>query len=635
MTLADEVTARRRRDGIDKSTYYICQECDVVTEAYSYVDECPACGWKGELSEASTRERADVVALSHKQPNYNRLLGKVILPNEKHDDIGEILTKARGHYFGGQIARGDQAAAQWLIEFRSVKTDDAGRIYAYNASFGHYKTEGETMLKADLIQAFGPLANRTRVGEILARVQALSYMSYEALEQTIPANLIPLENGIYDLRGGTLLPHSPNNFFTYKHPIRYIPEAKCPVIESYLKGVVGTDRDREILLDIVGLCIYRQRITRNFFVLVGGGHNGKTLFISLVRTFLGKSRVVSLTPQSLSEDVFAPAQLYDKHANLGADIPGGIIKDTAIIKSATGGDAISVQRKGVDRDEKEVYCEFVWASNNPPKISEDTLAIWDRLVVVSFPYTFVEEPKNSSEKKADVEIENRMNTQEELSGLFNLVIQRLPMLLIKKRLSVAIDPRETRREYRSFSDTPAVFVDEACEEIEYIPGDARNSSTGYITAEEAYREYKLWCKANHTSPVSANKFGRDMESLGYTKGKDGQVRSYRGLQIKPQIGQMGQISPILPTYGSKEENRIGESVLSVSFVPPANVNPTLRNPTDILCYVRKNPGCTVLQLYPLIDDSIPNSGLWVEQILSRLSMIGEVFESPSGYWRPK
>jgi P4 family phage/plasmid primase-like protien len=542
VSLADEVLSRT------PSKWYVCPRCKETHESKKFLDKCPACMWEGELTEAITKDSANIIATAPEKK-------KVGVPV---DEETELLNKAYAHYVAKEMPAGDQAAAQWLIKSRNVKTDINGRIYAYNPSKGHYEVSGDVVLKSDLAQAFKSLANRTRVGEVLAKVQALSYCDEELLEKTIPPNLIPLENGVYDLVSKQLLQHSPEYFFTYKHPVVYDATALCPIVHKFLSEIVATVHDKEILFDIGALCLYRSRVTRKFFIFTGGGHNGKSKSLALYRAVLGKNRVVSMTPQALAEDVFAPAQLYDKHANLGADIPGGVLKDTAIVKNATGGDAINVQRKGVDRVDREVYCEFVWASNTPPILTEDTNAIWDRVVTIKFPYIFVEKPTLPFEKLSVSNIEEQITAPGELSGFLNELLKRLPSLLERRDLSVEVKPADVRREYRIISDTPSVFVEECCAEVQYEPSDGHIPADGYVAAADAYKAYKSWCKDNHSTPVSANRFGRAMEYLGYERGKDNQQRSYRGLKIKNDRNDRNDSSP-------SEESEEQQTIIEDAF----------------------------------------------------------------------
>jgi putative DNA primase/helicase len=544
----------------------------------------------------------------------------------KQKETEELLTKARSYYATKNPSLGDEYSTRWLLAANNIRTDIKEKLYVYDIKEGIYRREGEILLKGILQRSFGSNTNRTRIGEIIAKVQSLSYVEERELIKTTPPNLIPLQNGIYDLTTKTLLPHSPEYFFTYKHPVIFDDTKDCPVIQKYLTESVETEREKELLLDIIAVCIYRARITRNFYVLVGGGHNGKTLFINLVKAFIGKERIVSMTPQAFAEDTFAPAQLDNKHANLGADIPGGIIRDTAIIKNVTGGDSISVQRKGVDREDKEVYCELVWASNTPPLIPEDTLAIWDRLVVIHFPYTFVEDPKKEMERKAITGLEEQMITPDELSGLFNLIMKRIDYIIKNKKLNVTLDAQATRKQYRILSDTPSVFIEEMCEEVEYDPGESHYPSSGYLTAEEAYREYKKWCKNNRAVPVSATRFGKAMEFLGFEKAKDRQARSYRGLQFrqktKGQVGQVGQVALFLPVHEGKVEERIEEVVLPV---PPVIEEMVIDGRKEWMAWLDEQPGGTapvddLLTAFPGID-------------YAALRVNGDVYEPRPGFVR--
>ena len=533
----------------------------------------------------------------------------------------ELLTRARSYYASQENPQGDHAAAQWLIAKRNVKTDRLGHIFVYDDVEGFYKTEGETMLKAELVNAFGTKANRTRVGEVLARVQALSYSDQNILEQTTPANLIPFKNGIYDLKSDKLLNFSPDYFFIYKHPVFFDKEAQCPLVQKFLGEIVANGHDAEILIDIAALCLYRERVTPHFYVLVGNGRNGKSLYLNIVKELLGKQRIVSINPQALAEDVFAPAQLYNKHANLGADIPGGLIKDVAIVKSATGGDTINVQRKGVDREEREVYCEFIWASNDPPRINEDTRAIWERLVVIVFPFTFIEKPQGT-EKQAIKGLDRQLIEATELSGFLNLLLVRLPQLIKKRSLSSVVSAEATRKQYRILSDTPAVFAEECCEEVEYEPYNQPVPSSGYTLASEAYRSYRDWCKNEiGTTPVSPNRFGRSMEKLGFEHGKDQQQHSYRGLKLKWGVGPKVPIHPILPACDQVVEDRIGE-IGANGLIGPTEISYGLR---DWMAWLDQQNGGTAA-----VDDFLAN---FPNVDYQALRVNGEVYEPRPGFVR--
>lgn len=444
--------------------------------------------------------------------------------------------------------------AKWILYRRAVVTEPiTEKMFVYDEKKGHYRKTGETMLKADIIAVIDKEANNYLINEVLGQVKAMSYSDIDDLNATTQPNLIPLANCVYDLQKKDITFHTPSYFFTYTHPVNYEPEATCPEIDRFLQDVVANDRDREILLDIAALCFYRERVTRKFFILTGSGHNGKSKYIDIIKALIGGDRCVSVTPQHLAENDFAPSLLFDKHVNLGADIPGGKIDDASVIKGVTGGDSITVQKKGKDHFDIKPYCEFVYSSNDPPRFNENTYALWDRLVVVNFPYTFTDNPKQPNEKLADKEIEKKILTPTELSGFLNKILDRLPLLLERRNLSVDVNPVDVQREYQQITNTPEAFLNECCKQVDYVPGGYAQPSQGWVSKHELYLSYSKWCRERKLKVESNKWFGRLLLGVpgwaieeGRETVSDGKIESYRGITQNYQTLQAYH-SPILST----------------------------------------------------------------------------------------
>jgi P4 family phage/plasmid primase-like protien len=493
------------------------------------------------------------------------------IPTKKELEDEAFLKYARDFYDKKQTLEGDKAAAEWLLQYRNIITEPlTGKMYVYDPKKGYYTKAGEALLKNDLVNVFGIIANKTRISEIMSRTAALSYRDPEELEKTTPSHLIPLENGVYDLNTNQLLPHSPQWFFTYKHPVTFNPGAGCPNITNFLNTIVEKPNE-EILIDIAALCLYRGRITRHFFILYGDGHNGKSKYIDLIRNILGKQRCSSITPQNLEKNQFTSSQLHDKHANLGADIPGGVIGDMTIIKTITGGDQVSVEFKGKDRFETLLYCELIYSSNTPPRFIEDTRAVWDRLISIHFPYTFVakEDMREPSHKEADLELEKKIEDPTELSGFLNVLIARLTTLLKTKRLTVKVTPEETRNHYVTITNGPMIFIQECCEQTQYLPGDNTLQAEGWISRTQLYREYQNWCLLKKIKIESSSIFGRRVKEIpgwGIEEGRESvgggeRILSYRNLSFLSQkmqetAGRPVTEIPYSASYSKLDGNRI-------------------------------------------------------------------------------
>ena len=76
---------------------------------------------------------------------------------------------------------------------------------------------------------------------------------------------------------------------------------------------------RALLCEAVGYCFYRRNELRKAFILTGEKQNGKSTYLSLITSLLGRENVTSLDLGELGQR-FKPAELFGKLANVGDDI---------------------------------------------------------------------------------------------------------------------------------------------------------------------------------------------------------------------------------------------------------------------------------------------------------------------------
>jgi Predicted ATPase len=132
----------------------------------------------------------------------------------------------------------------------------------------------------------------------------------------------------------------------------------CPNSLRIFKEWVG---DKWILLfEIIGYTLYPKYTFNKAVMLVGEGNNGKSTYIRLIKEILGQENTVSISLQTLCENIFAFSQLYRKLANLFADLPSSPIRYTGIFKLATGEDTITADRKFKDPITFENYAKLIF-----------------------------------------------------------------------------------------------------------------------------------------------------------------------------------------------------------------------------------------------------------------------------------
>lgn len=127
--------------------------------------------------------------------------------------------------------------------------------------------------------------------------------------------------------------------------------------------------------------------TKAIPVFWGVGGSGKSLVARLTASFYDPSFISHVAAYQF-RDRFSTAALLGKQLNISMDLPGGKISSEAVamLKQITGGDAVFVEKKGLDGHSARLDCRFLFGTNHPfvPSIRDD--AFMDRIVLLPFQY---------------------------------------------------------------------------------------------------------------------------------------------------------------------------------------------------------------------------------------------------------
>src|SRR5450756_468891 len=113
------------------------------------------------------------------------------------------------------------------------------------------------------------------------------------------------------------------------------------------------------------MCI-RDRYGAAFF-LTGGGKNGKSTYLDMVKYLLGRANYSALSLKSL-DDRFKTAELFGKLANIRDDIGKAFIDDNSTFKNLATGNTINVERKNEDPFDFDPYAKLFFSANDMPRI---------------------------------------------------------------------------------------------------------------------------------------------------------------------------------------------------------------------------------------------------------------------------
>lgn len=377
---------------------------------------------------------------------------------------------------------------------------DNGEMFIYQPNRGIYVSNAEGDVGVLVHKYFGGTESNACVSEVVGSVKRGTRIARDDFTGA-SEDLICILNGVLNIKTRELKTHSPEYHFLAQLPIKYDPNAKGPAIDAFLEDVTMKKAETiRLLEEIIGWCLMTNRYYMHKIVaLVGSGRNGKTTFLNLLRVFLGANNCSSVELKDLCENRFATANLYGKLANICTELTSRSLWSTGKLKSLTGEDSICGEHKFRDSFQFTNKAKMLFSTNELPKFTEDTLAIWSRFIIIDFPNQFLD-----SNSKTDKNILAKLTSEAELSGLLNRALDGLDRLFKNGVFTSSITPEETREKYLDRSDPFYRFVNTCLTEGEH---------SDFISRTDMFNCYKGFCSSNNVAPPTQSKFTRDFNAF--------------------------------------------------------------------------------------------------------------------------
>lgn len=299
-----------------------------------------------------------------------------------------------------------------------------------------------------------------------------------------------------------------------KFNLEEIAKKACPKALKVFKEWVG---EKWILLfELIGYCFFPRYVFHKAIMLVGDGSNGKSTYLKLLRTILGKENITSISIQDLCSSRFALAELYGKLANIYPDLEKRALKDTGIFKIATGEDFVSADRKFKGRINFENYAKLFFSANELPLVSDMTYAFWRRWIVIQFPNKF-QQIDNFFEKTF---------TKEEIEGVILVSLFAFRNVLLRKKFSFEESEVDYKEVWLRSSDSVYAFIQDSIEnKILKREEGAKEKTT------DVYQLYLEYCEREDREAVEKATFTKRMEMYGFPKTHTKATRYYKNIKI--------------------------------------------------------------------------------------------------------
>jgi P4 family phage/plasmid primase-like protien len=438
-------------------------------------------------------------------------------------NVQKIARELRELWFSRREENSKQTAEQAFElaealkqEFTFKTMNDTEEIYYYKG--GKYVPRGERLIKIECAKIKADVTTRvvTETIQMIGRTTGVDRTEIDANKLIINCN-----NGLLNLRTGEFKEHNPEYLSVIQIPIAYNKKAKCPKIIHFLYDILQDPSDVPLVLEYFSYCLFRDAWLQKDLMVVGEEDNGKSVLLKLLRSFLGTENVGSKTLHQLTSNRFATADLYGKLANIFADISAKKLEDIEMFKGLGGIDRISAERKCQDPFDYDPTFKLVFSANVPPKPSEEMNDPFFRRWLLVQTQLRTRDYFTGTKIVRDRNLIKKLTTEEELSGLLNLVIVSAKRLFEKSQFCKNPSTEAIRELYERLADPVKQWIDERCELSKDVEGDKDSLHANYIE----------FCYKHNYRRLATNALGRALAHYGIHDAYRGQKGERRHVWV--------------------------------------------------------------------------------------------------------
>ena len=310
-------------------------------------------------------------------------------------------------------------------------------------------------------------------------------------------NLIPVANGIYNVKEHRLQPFTKDYVFTNKVATKWVENAPKPQwdVDEWLSVIANHNQDVVTLLwQIIAECLNGNYTRGKFFVFIGSGNNGKGTFQELLNELIGRENISTLRMEQIGER-FSPSTMAGKVVNIGDDIKSDFLPDSQNILSITTGDTIMVEEKGKQAYSLTLKCAMVFSANKIPKIKNTSNGLYRRMCIVPFSADFTGNVEDKSIRDEKVKKSD--------------VLEYILFKALSQDFERFVEPdvvTNMLNEYKKFNDPVVEFYEEIWPDDEY--SECQKIPTDYV-----YKKYVAYCDSGNYGTKSLRSFVTEFEKM--------------------------------------------------------------------------------------------------------------------------
>ena len=339
--------------------------------------------------------------------------------------------------------------------------------------------------------------------------------------------LLGCKNGTVDLKTGEFRDGQPEDYIRTIAPTMWKGiDEPAPAWETFLRTIFNENDD---------LAAYIQRLlgygitgsTKDHVIAVfwgANGRNGKGTLFETLQFVLGQLispiQAEMLTSDYKNRSSAGPSpdimSLQGRRLVWASETEEGHQFAVGKIKWLTGADTLTGRppfgKKNITFSPTH---KIVLLTNHRPQLSSTDRAIWERLHLVPFDLSFVDNPQEDYQRKRDPDLPEKLKN--EASGILAWLVRGC-LEWQKGGLQPPTKVLETTAQYKNDEDIVGQFLS-AC---------ARESTHEIVRASVLYNTYKSWCENCGYRYFGIRKFGERMKEH-FEKDSDSRGNFYKGL----------------------------------------------------------------------------------------------------------
>jgi P4 family phage/plasmid primase-like protien len=396
-----------------------------------------------------------------------------------------------------------EASKNIMEKYRFVTIEESKEIRVFDN--GVYIPGGEILIEKEAERLYNYDLKLKDLTEIKGHIMRQTYHKLEEFDSNL--YIKNMKNGLYNFKTKECTDHTPDYLSLIQTPIIYNPDAKSKEFGIFLKQVLYPSEIRTAV-EMIAYTFYNSNPYEIINILLGYGSNGKGVFTGLITALHGSKSISNVPLKQLTDNPFAVSDLENKAANIDSELSSGVILDPSMLKRLTGRQAVRIERKNARAYDTLLHAKLFLSANKIPQTADESDGYYRRNVMITFPNKF--EGKADDPDKLD-----KLTTEEELSGIFNVLMIALRRIIFgatdkAKTKGVFVNSRtiqQRREKYERATNPIKAFMSEAI--------SPESTLDDKIYKDSLYQAYIRYCNELTLPFVSKENFGKVIKKDPY------------------------------------------------------------------------------------------------------------------------